>query len=147
VKTTAQAFDVSKSLKIVFGVSGGLFLAALVLTFLFIRLNLHIQSAEGKVAGTFFREAVKGKRQTVQKEFLRISYSVDGREYSGEVMGAGHSTHGRVAVYFFPGWPSHAWFYHKSNFSLPICGLCLVISGCVAYFSWRDIRKGRAGAA
>jgi hypothetical protein len=141
MKADSKALDVSKFLRIVFRVSAGFFLAGVVLTGIFIRLNRHVETADGRVAGAFMKEVVKGRKQAVEKEYLRISYSVNGKEYYGAVLGEGHDQKGRVPVYYFPGLPSFAWFYKNSNYSMVYCAVFLLVSGLVMFFSWRDLRN------
>jgi hypothetical protein len=135
--------DISKSLKVVFGVSLALFLTGLVLTLVFIRLGRHVQAADGKIDGAYEKEVVKGRKQATVKEFFRISYSVNGKEYYGEVPAEGHERAGRVPVHYHPGLPSFAWFYDDSSYSLVLFVIFTLVMGGVLYFSWRDLRKIR----
>jgi hypothetical protein len=143
MKATSRPLDVSKSLKVVFGVSLALFLAGLVLTLVFVRLGRHVQATDGKITGGYEKEVVKGRKQAVVKEFFRISYSVNGKEYFGEVPAEGHARAGRVPVHYHPGMPSFAWFYDESSHSLVIFVIFTLVMGCILFFSWRDLRRMR----
>ena len=145
MKADSRALDVSKFLRIVFRVSAGFFLAGVILTVVFIRLNRHVETADGRVAHVFMKETVKGRKQAVEKEFFRVIYSVNGKEYNGAVPAEGHDKNGRVPVYYFPGLPSFAWFYENSNHSMVYCCALLIVSGLVLFFSWRDLSKSGPG--
>jgi hypothetical protein len=119
---------------------------------LFLKLNSHIATAVGKVTDTYTENVIVGRKQTANKEFVELSYTINGVQRSGktERRQDGTAFHSRdfVPVYYYPWFPQHVWYYTRANASMPICIAFALLGLIGAVYSSNEImRRKRAKAA
>jgi hypothetical protein len=89
-------------------------------------LDRRIERTSGKVIDTYSK-TVASKRKSYDQEYLVISYTVSGKEYTGKTI---RRTSGGdfVPVFYYHAFPGMAWFYKKANPNQVYCCVFIVLS-------------------
>jgi hypothetical protein len=81
--------------------------------FFVMKLNQRIERASGRVVDTYSKHVFASRKKAYDEEYLVVSYSIGGREYSGKTMR--RKTGDFIPVYYYPPFPGNAWFYKREN--------------------------------
>ena len=99
-----------------------LFIISALLFGCIIKLNHRIDRTSGKVVETYTKRTFASRKQSTEREFLVVSYTINGKEYTGKTMRREGFSQDYVPVYYYPSFPGLAWFYKKANAN--IVGVC-----------------------
>jgi len=125
-----------------YGLASLVFVAALLALFLF--LNQRVQTASGIVASTYSKRAMTSRKQSGEKRFAFIKYSVGGEDFHKGFpipprMQSSQRQH--VAVHYYPGLPQFSWAYRKTNNAVLVLTLIVGAIGVIVFFTGLDLRK------
>jgi flagellar basal body-associated protein FliL len=108
----------------------------------FVKLNQTVKMTSGKIVETFTKKEFATRKQTVDREYEVVRYTVDGKEYTKKTATprAGFSSQ-YVTVYYYGKYPGFAWFFNKSNSGLFFCSLIAALSAAAAIYSAARLKK------
>ncbi|HUI92042.1 MAG TPA: DUF3592 domain-containing protein [Chitinivibrionales bacterium] len=109
----------------------------------FANLNKTVKMTSGKIVDTFTKKEFASRKQTIDREYDVVRYTVDGKEYTKRVAmpGAGYSSQ-YVTVYYYEKHPGHAWFFKKSNSSIFFSSLIAALGAVGAILAALRMAKG-----
>jgi hypothetical protein len=93
---------------------------------LVIKLDRHVEKTVGRVVESYSKRVFASRKRSFDEEFVVVSYSVGGKEYTGKTIR--RKTGDFVAVYYYPSFPGRAWFYKKENPNLTYCSMVMALS-------------------
>jgi hypothetical protein len=125
----------SSALKTFFFVSLGLLLLGTACLIFFVKLDRTIKTASGKVVETYSQKEFASRKQTVDREYEIIRYTVQGKEYTGKsaVPRTGESQY--VPVFYYEKFPDMAWYYKKENSNVVFSSLFVVLSALAFFYA------------
>ena len=102
------------------------FIASLCALVVVMKLDRRIERTAGKVIDTYSK-TVASRKKSYDQEYLVISYTVAGKEYTGKTI---RRTSGGdfVPVFYYHAFPGMAWFYKKANPNGVYCCVFIVLS-------------------
>jgi hypothetical protein len=123
------------------------FLVSAALLGCFIKLNHHVEKTSGKVIDIFTKKTFASRKQQVDQEYLVVSYSYNGKDYTGKAVRRSGASSEYVPVYFYPAFPGYAWFYKKANANVIYCAIFMLLSVIAVVMTGSDLRKTKNAAA
>lgn len=108
-----------------------------------IRLNNRIDRTSGKVVETYTKKTFASRKQSTEREFLVVHYTVNGKEYTRKTMLRDGFGREYVPVYYYPAFPGFAWFYKKANANMVYCSILMMLSCIAAVMTGSDLRKAK----
>jgi hypothetical protein len=120
-----------------------IFLVSSLLAAMFLKLDRHIEKTSAKVTETYTKKAFVSRKQSYEKEYLVVTYSVNGKEYTKKT--ARHNGYGEeyVPVFYYAGHPEFAWFYKKGNANIVYCCTAMALSLIVSVMMLSNRRKAK----
>jgi hypothetical protein len=114
----------------------------------FVKLNKTITMTSGKIVETFTKKEFATRKQTVDREYEVVRYTVEGKDFTKKTAmpRAGYSSQ-YITVYYYEKHPDFAWFFNKSNSNMFFCSLIAALAAAGAILSAvRLIKNGPAPA-
>jgi len=108
-----------------------------------IKLNHRIDRTSGKVVETYTKRTFASRKQQTEREFLVVSYTINGKEYTRKTMRREGFSQDYVPVYYYPSLPGLAWFYKKANANIFYCSIFMLLALFAAYMTGKDLRKAK----
>lgn len=133
------------SKKLFFG-SIALFIIGMLLFGCVIKLSHRIGRTSGKVVETYTKRTFASRKQSTEREFLVVSYTISGKEYTGKTMRREGFSQDFVPVYYYASFPGFAWFYKKANANIVYCGIFMLLALCAVYMTGNDLKKAQNNA-
>ncbi|MGB7569945.1 MAG: hypothetical protein WBM07_18925 [Chitinivibrionales bacterium] len=130
------------SKKIFFG-SIALFIISILLFGYVIKLNQRIDRTSGKVIETYTKRTFASRKQQTEREFLVVSYTVNGKEYTRKTMRREGFSQDYAPVYYYPSLPGLAWFYKKANANIFYCTIFMLLALLTVYMTGKDLKKAQ----
>jgi hypothetical protein len=115
-------------------------------TVAFANMSKTIKMTSGKIVDTFTKKEFASRKQTIDREYEVVRYTVEGKDFTKKVAmpRAGYSSQ-YVTVYYYEKYPGYAWFFKKSNTSVFFCALIAGLAAAAAAFSaFRMVKGGPA---
>lgn len=108
----------------------------------FVKLNKTIKITSGKIVETFTKKEFATRKQTIDREYEVVRYTVAGKDYTKKTAmpRAGYSSQ-YITVYYYEKYPDFAWFFNKSNSNLFFCSLIAALAAAGAIISAVRLKK------
>ena len=120
-----------------------LFIMGMLLFGYVIKLNRRIDRTSGKVIETYTKRTFASRKQQTEREFLVVSYTINGKEYTGKTMRREGFSQDYVPVYYYPSLPGLAWFYKKANANIFYCTIFMLLALLTVYMTGKDLKKAQ----
>jgi flagellar basal body-associated protein FliL len=113
----------------------------------FVKLNRTIKMTSGKIVETFTKKEFATRKQTVDREYDVVRYTVDGKEYMKKTATpkTGYSSQ-YITIYYYEKYPGFAWFFKKGNSNIFFCSLIAALAAAGVLFSAMQMKKSGAAA-
>jgi flagellar basal body-associated protein FliL len=114
----------------------------------FVNLNKTVKMTSGKIVETFTKKEFATRKQTVDREYEVVRYTVEGKDYTKKTAmpRAGYSSQ-YITVYYYEKYPGFAWFFNKSNTGLFFCSLIAALAAAGAILSAMRLKKNSPAPA
>jgi flagellar basal body-associated protein FliL len=108
----------------------------------FVKLNQTVKMTSGKIIETFTKKEFATRKQTVDRQYEVVRYTVEGKEYTKKTAmpRTGYNSQ-YITVYYYEKYPGFAWFFKKANSSLFFCSLVAALAAAGVIFSAVQLRK------
>jgi flagellar basal body-associated protein FliL len=113
----------------------------------FVNLNQTVKMTSGKVVETFTKKEFATRKQTVDREYEVVRYTVDGKEYTKKTaMPRTGGSSQYITVYYYEKYPGLAWFFKKGNSNIFFCSLIAALAAAGVLLSAMQMKKSGAAA-
>jgi hypothetical protein len=145
MKQAQPVVQKSSTWNVILFISLGLLLASITCLVVFVNLSHTIRTAGGKVVETFSQKEFASRKQTVDREYEIVRYTVDGKEFTGKtaVPRSGESQY--VPVFYYEKFPGMAWFYKKDNANVVFSSMAMAVCALAFFYSlYRIVTRAKA---
>jgi flagellar basal body-associated protein FliL len=113
----------------------------------FVKLNQTIKMTSGKIVETFTKKEFATRKQTVDRQYEVVRYTIEGKEYTGKTAmpKTGYSSQ-YVTVYYYEKYPGFAWFFNKGNSNIFFCSLIAALAAAGVILSAMQMKKSGVAA-
>jgi hypothetical protein len=120
-----------------------LFIISILLFGYVIKLNHRIDRTSGKVVETYTKRTFASRKQQTEREFLVVSYTINGKEYTGKTIRREGFSQDFVPVYYYASFPGFAWFYKKANANIVYCSIFMLLALFAVYMTGNDLKNAQ----